>query len=309
MWRFVVPIIGVAMGLGSPALAGAFDLSHASVPEEEIVSGGPPKDGIPALTDPAVMAAEAATFLRPDDRVLGVEWHGQARAYPIQILNWHEVVNDRVGGAPIAVTYCPLCGTGMVFDANHEGTRVTFGVSGLLYNSDVLLYDRTTESLWSQLGMEAVAGPRVGDRLTWLPVAHTTWAAWYAAHPTTDVLSLQTGYRRDYARDPYASYGASARLMFPVRHRDDRLATKAWVLGVLLNGEPKAYPLDRLPNGPMLEDALGGQQVRIRYDAAARSASVTDQDGQPIPAVQAYWFAWAAFYPDTVIYELEQIDE
>ena len=292
----------MTVGLWPALSAQAFDLSRSSVPQEEIQRGGPPKDGIPALTDPPVVAAEAATFLRPEDRVLGVALNGQARAYPIKILNWHEVVNDRLGETPISVTYCPLCLTGMVFRASHDGERVTFGVSGLLYNSDVLLYDRRTESLWSQLKMEAIAGARVGDRLEWLPVQHTTWEAWTTAHPTTDVVSMDTGYRRDYERDPYTDYAQSPRVMFPVHHQDTRLPSKAWVLGVLINGEAKAYPLDRLPNGEVASDQLGDQELRIHYDATARSAWTTDPSGELIPSVQAYWFAWSAFYPETAVY-------
>jgi len=284
------------------AEAGVFDLSRSSVPREEIFSGGPPKDGIPALTDPAVASADEATYLRPNDRVLGVVIGAQARAYPIRILNWHEVVNDRLSGMPIAVTYCPLCGTGMVFRAGQPGRRVLFGVSGLLYNSDVLLYDRETESLWSQLKMEAVTGPRLGERLEWFATQHTTWQAWRTAHPQTDILSLNTGYRRDYDRDPYAGYAGSSRLMFPVRHQDDRLASKAWAAGVFVDGQPKAYPLQRLPSGRMLEDRIGGQTIHLTYDAEARSVQVTNANKNEVPVVQAYWFAWAAFYPETWLY-------
>lgn len=281
----------------------AFDLSNASVPREHILSGGPPKDGIPALTDPAVVSAADASYLRADDRVLGVAIGGQVRAYPIRILNWHEVVNDQLGGVPIVVTYCPLCGTGMVFRGEREGRRALFGVSGLLYNSDVLLYDRDTESLWSQLKMEAVTGPRLGEQLEWLPVEVTTWQTWRAAHPQTEALSLDTGYHRDYDRDPYAGYAAGLRLMFPVEREDRRLPTKTWIAGILANGRPKAYPLDRLPLDRVLEDVVNGQTLRLAYDAASRALRVTDADERPVPVVQAYWFAWSAFYPDTLLYE------
>lgn len=212
------------------------------------------------------------------------------------------MVNDQLSGTPIVVTYCPLCGTGMVFRAERNGQRVLFGVSGLLYNSDVLLYDRETESLWSQLKMEAVTGPRLGEKLEWLPTQHTTWEIWRTAHPRTDVLSLNTGHQRDYGRDPYAGYAANSRLMFPVRHQDPRLAPKEWVAGVLINGQPKAYPLKRLPSGRMLEDQIGGQAIHLTYDAEAQSVQVTDAAHAPVPVVQVYWFAWAAFYPETRLY-------
>ena len=132
-----------------------FDVGNASIPVDEILPGGPPRDGIPAIDNPVFMDAQKATFLSEDDRVIGIARHGITRAYPIAILNWHEIVNDRIGQESIVVTYCPLCGTGMVFAA---GSALSFGVSGLLYNSDVLMYDRQTDSLWSQLKMEAVSG-------------------------------------------------------------------------------------------------------------------------------------------------------
>lgn len=299
-WRCGMAL-AVGLGLAPTLPAAAFDLSQSSIPRDDIQRGGPPRDGIPALTDPATVEAHEATFLKAEDRVLGVTRGGEARAYPIAILNWHEVVNDRLGDVSIAVTYCPLCLTGMVFEAEQHGARTVFGVSGLLYNSDVLLYDRQTESLWSQLRMEAVTGARLGERLIWLPVQHTTWAAWRAAHPETDVLSLETGYQRDYTRDPYASYATSPAVMFPVGHQDARLAPKAWVLGGLLNGEAKAYPLARLTDGA-IQDVLGGQPVQVHYNESARSAWMTNPTGQQLPTVQAYWFAWVAFYPETLVY-------
>lgn len=286
----------------STALAESFDLSKSSVPREEILSGGPPKDGIPALTDPKVVSAEAAIYLRTDDRVLGVVIDNQARAYPIRILNWHEVVNDQLSSTPIVVTYCPLCGTGIVFRASRNGQRTLFGVSGLLYNSDVLLYDKDTESLWSQLKMEAIAGARMGERLEWLPSEHTTWAAWRKAHPQTEVLSLDTGYTRDYGRDPYASYETSRQIWFPVNRTDNRLHPKTWIAGVLVNGQAKAYPLEHLRDGATLHDVIGNQEVHVSYDASARSVKVANASGRLIPSVQAYWFAWAAFYPETLVY-------
>ncbi len=297
---------GLGIGLlGWAPSAASFDLSRSSVPQDEIHSGGPPKDGIPALTDPAVVAAEDATFLQPGDLVLGVVIDGQARAYPIRILNWHEVVNDELADLPIVVTYCPLCGTGMVFRATDQGERVLFGVSGLLYNSDVLLYDRATDSLWSQLKMEAVTGERLGDRLEWLPVQHTTWETWRDRHPATEVLSLQTGYTRDYGRDPYRGYAAESELLFPVAHRDARLPTKAWVLGLLINGQAKAYPVDRLARERIVEDTVAGESIRVEYDGPTRLVTVTGADQRELPAVQVYWFAWAAFYPNTQLYGAE----
>jgi len=174
-----------------------FDTSRHSIPVDEIFSGGPKKDGIPALSQPEFVAANKADiFMKDDDRVLGLARNGQVKAYPVKILNWHEIVNDTIGKQGVVVTFCPLCGTGMVFDGKINGKNLTFGVSGLLYQSDMLLYDRATDSLWSQIKGEAVTGPLMGARLKLLSSTQTTWAQWKKNHPETLVLSQKTGYKR-----------------------------------------------------------------------------------------------------------------
>ena len=293
-----------------PAAYNGFDLAGALVPVAAIERGGPPRDGIPAIDSPRYEPA-AASRLGPADRVLGLVHRGVARAWPVRILNWHEVVNDRLAGEPVVVTYCPLCGTGMAFDARvgakGQSRELQFGVSGLLYNSDVLLYDRATESLWSQLMRTAISGPLRGAKLEALALEHTTWADWRARHPQTDVLSFETGFTRDYSRDPYAGYEAVARLMFPVQHSDARVPLKEWVLGLSLGGVDKAYPFAalarRVDSGGVLRDRVGGQPVTIRFDAAHRSARVEDASGKLLPSVTAFWFAWAAFHPATELFQ------
>ena len=198
-----IVVIGGLLLLAAVTTSGqslnGFDLSNASLPVSQILSGGPPRDGIPAIDRPRFIAARQAAFLGDDDRVLGVYHKGIARAYPIRILNWHEIVNDQFAGEAVVVSFCPLCGTGTAFSTLH-GKAKTFGVSGLLYNSDLLLYDRETESLWSQIAATAISGPLRGEGLTLLPVAHTTWADWRKRYPDTTVLSTDTGYSRDYQR-------------------------------------------------------------------------------------------------------------
>lgn len=311
----IVTVLVAGVGfLSAVAAVPALDFSNARVPEEEIVSGGPPKDGIPALTDPRTLPAAQSGFLKADDRVLGLMLGGQARAYPIRILNWHELVNDTLGGRPVLVSYCPLCASGLVFDARVGGERLTFGVSGRLYNSDVLFYDRKTESLWSQLAMTAVTGEMAGTRLKPIPSETTTWQRWRRVHPETTVLSPRTGHARDYGRDPYAGYETTGRLMFPVDPLDRRLPAKARVIGIALGGEAKAYPLEVLaevagPGGKgslrLLQDRIGGTPVTVEYDPAARSARILGPDGRMLPAVTAYWFAWAAFHPETELFAPE----
>ncbi|MBI5718728.1 MAG: DUF3179 domain-containing protein [Burkholderiales bacterium] len=282
-----------------------FDLKGALIPLEAIEQGGPPRDGIPSIDQPRFVSA-ARSGLADGDRVLALARSGVARAYPVRILNWHEVVNDQIGSEAIAVTYCPLCGTGMAFDARVGGSAASsFGVSGLLYNSDVLLYDRGSESLWSQLLEQAVSGPLKGTKLKPVPLTHTSWADWRARHPRTEVLSTDTGHVRDYKRDPYAGYDNVARLMFDVQHRDDRLPAKEWVLGLRAGGQAKAYPFSalaqRVDAQGRLQDRLGGVPVQIRFDRTHRSAEAFDAAGQPLPSVMAFWFAWFAFHPKTEV--------
>lgn len=281
-----------------------FDLEGALVPPEHILSGGPAKDGIPAIDSPRFVEAGQAGFLKADSWVLGMVYQGQAKAYPINILNWHEVVNDRFGDEPVVITFCPLCGSGMAFSARLDGKAHTFGVSGLLYNSDVLLYDRQTQSLWSQLLSQAISGPHKGRRLTALPVLHTTWQDWRSRHPDTRVLSTETGFRRDYRSSPYAAYLESPQIMFPVTAVSRRYHPKEEVLGLEVGGVFKAYPFIELEKSPAsFTDSVDGHMISIRYDREHRSAEAFESEGKPLPGVRTFWFAWYAFHPKTAIYQ------
>jgi hypothetical protein len=282
-----------------------FDTSRHSIPIDDIYDGGPGKDGIPAIHKPKFISAEEAdkTLLKKDDRVLGYIYNGQAKAYPIKILNWHEIVNDRVGGASRVVTYCPLCGTGMVFDTQVKGRNLTFGVSGLLYQSDMLLYDHQTESLWSQIKSEAVTGNLTGSRLKLLSSTHTNWASWKSKHPKTQVLSDDTGYRRDYDRDPYQGYETSERLMFGVSTKSRKYHPKEKVIGLELGKVTKAYPFSELSKVESpVKDVLGKIPVQIFYDRKTRTAVIRDENNREIPSVVGFWFAWYVFHPETRIF-------
>ena len=290
----------VSLNSGARDSKNGFDVANASIPVEEILSGGPAKDGIPAIDTPRFVGAHEAGFLSDDDRVIGIALHDRAKAYPIAIMNWHEIVNDQIGPQPIVVSYCPLCGTGMIFAAPD---RLDFGVSGLLYNSDVLLYDRQSESLWSQIKMEAVAGSRLGQKLELLPASHTTWAEWRARHPHTQVLSEQTGARRDYDRNPYAGYSTSRDLFFPVSSRDKRYHPKEQVIGVKIGEQAWVWPFAELARSSgVVKDEVAGQKVVVRFNSEARSGGVFLEDGKEIPSTTAYWFAWISFYPDSDVY-------
>ncbi len=284
-----------------------FDLDDAAVPIDEIRKTGVRRDGIPSIDDPKFVTADGADFLRDDDRVIGVYRNGLARAYPIRILDHHEVVNDVFDGEAILVTYCPLCYTGMVFSAQASDFSLKFGVSGLLYNSDVLLYDRTTGSLWSQILSTAITGPLKGMKLPAVPASHTTWRQWRERHPSTTILSTDTGYRRDYRRSPYLDYSRSRALMFPVKEKNDKFRNKALVLGVRLGTTSRAYPFNELRKhgADTFEDIIGAHQVTIEWSETDDFARVLDDGGEELPSIIAYWFAWYAFHPDTEIFHID----
>ncbi|MEO2006397.1 MAG: DUF3179 domain-containing protein, partial [Candidatus Poribacteria bacterium] len=249
-----------------------------TIPLEAIEHGGPAKDGIPALTRPTVIPVGAADYLNDDDIVLGLEVNGEARAYPIRIMNWHEIVNDTLGGVPIALTYCPLCGTGIAFDPTVDGVALEFGVSGLLHNSDLLMYERDTDtpSLWQQALGKAVVGPKTGTRLAMLPLAHSRWDAWKAAHPDSTTLSTNTGFGRNYGRDPYAGYAKDEGLFFPVEGEKRDLPRKTWVYGLVHNGIARAYPLEEIGEDRAVNDIIGGEALETISIGGVELDSVPD---------------------------------
>lgn len=284
-----------------------FDLREALIPMNEIISGGPPRDGIPAIDHPKFTVAAEADYLKAFDRVLGIVRNGIAKAYPIRILNWHEIVNDKFGDEPVVITYCPLCGSGVAYLAIVGGEPRTFGVSGLLYNNDVLLYDRETESLWSQILSRAVSGHSKRSELQMIPLLYTTWADWKKRHPESVVLSTNTGFSRDYGRDPYGGYEESERIMFPLAHRDNRYNAKEVVLGVEVNDKYIAFPFSELEKAASpVKRKFNGTELIVNFDAFHESASVTNTAGEVIPGIILYWFAWVAFHPDTEVFTAEE---
>ena len=297
----IAGLLLVSVSLGAEPVRNGFDLSRALIPEAEIRRGGPPRDGIPAIYTPKFVKPADVQRLNNKDRVLGTFVDGVAKAFPIEILDHHEVVNDWTQSTHMVVTYCPLCGSGMAFRTPDAGQAV-FGVSGLLYNSDVLLYDHGSESLWSQVLGQAVSGAKAGARLEQVPLIHTSYGQWRERHPDTWVLSRDTGYRGvPYGRSPYRGYEKSSRLWFPVSERDSRYPAKAWVLGVTLDGVHRAYPFVELAktSGEFI-DEVGGRRLSIHYRDGAAWAE--DSDGELVPAIRLFWFAWYAFHPDTEVF-------
>ena len=298
-------LAGSLTGLaGTAPMKNDFDLSNALVAADEVLLGGPPRDGIPAIDHPRFVSVTDAGFLARDERVLGVVRNGEKKAYPISILNWHEIVNDRFGDKRVVITYCPLCGSGMAFLAQLSGTSLTFGVSGLLYNSDMLLFDRQTDSRWSQIAAQAISGPHKGRRLKAIPLAHTTWADWRQRYPDTRVLSQDTGYSRNYNRSPYSGYETSRALYFPVKFRARGYHPKERVLGLEIGDKYKAYPFSELAKGPgLVRDRMAGKDIEVHFDEKHQTAKAIDKTGNELATVIAYWFAWYGFHPETEVYK------
>ena len=255
--------------------------SLASFPLDQIVGGGPPKDGIPALTNPPFAAS--ASFLSDDDLVLGVVINSEAKAYPHNIGWWHEIVNDRVGGHPVSVTFCPLTGTGLVFDARAEdGGQFELGVSGLLFNNNLIMYDRRDGStLYPQLYFTAIDGPRQGESLDLLPVVETRWGTWKRLYPDTRVVASGSYRQSQYTRYPYDDYrtnnsyllfGLSPLLSTNPNPASTSFAVKDRVLGLRLNGQAKAYPFASMGSRQLINDRVGGIEVAVLWDRGTHLA-------------------------------------
>jgi len=191
------------------ALRGASGLPAPIVTAGQLQEGGPGPDGIPAIDHPRFLPVDSVSFLSDTEPVIAVDVGGQHRAYPVQILIWHEIVNDTIAGIPVAVTYCPLCNSALTFDRRIAGRVLDFGVSGKLYQSDQVMYDRQTESLWAQFVGQSIAGLLTGTRLRDYPTQTVPWGGWRAANPKGWVLSRETGFVRDYGTNPYAGYDSA----------------------------------------------------------------------------------------------------
>ena len=304
--------------------------------QKEAVSGGPPKDGIPAIERPKFVSIdEASANLDPGDPVFGIATETERKAYPQSILVAHEICNDVLDGTPVSVTYCPLTGTAMGF----ERGETTFGVSGRLVNNNLIMYDRATETWWPQVLSTAIPGPWNEDpetrSLREFRVVWTTWDRWTDEYPDTRVLSRDTGFAKNYDRDPYGSYNPragyyspDARPMFPSLSDDERLQPKRIVIGARTPEGAAAFGKDRLRESKLIDGELGETPILAAYDPILdtgyvfrnpegeqfgyRDGRVVDGSGEEyapdalplerILAFDAMWFAWSGFYPETTLY-------
>lgn len=328
----------------------------ALVDVEQIRSGGPPPDGIPPIDEPRFVRPGSVRNLEDQEPVIALELDGDTRAYPLQILTWHEIVNDTVAGVPVAVTYCPLCNTAVVYDRRLGDRVLDFGTSGSLYQSALVMYDRQTESLWAHFTAQGIVGVLAGERLDTYPASIVSWASWRDAHPDGLVLSRDTGFDRDYGRNPYPGYDDVERQPFLFSGEvDGRLAAMERVVAVGRDTEPVAVRLDALDNAGVIGLTVDGEAITVwhlpgtgsaldasdtasgrdigatgvfRPEAAGRQLTferdgddfVDDETGsrwdifgtavdgplsgeqlEAVEHVDTFWFAWAAYQPDTRI--------
>jgi hypothetical protein len=269
----VIPIINVNNPSStSITIAGNINSANAEeeekhiVPLDQIVSGGPPPDGIPSIDNPKFISVqEASKFLEDSELVLGLNVNGDIRVYPLQILVWHEIVNDEVGDVPVAVTYCPLCFTNQVFNRSLDDGQevVEFGTSGKLYNSNLVMYDRTSKSLWSQALAEGIVGKYAGTKLQRVPFDIAYWKEWKQLYPDSKILSRDTGSNRPYGVDPYGDYYTNSDVLFPVSNKDGRLNLKEIVVGLENKGQFKAYKQQEIENKKVINDQVNGKSITL----------------------------------------------
>ncbi len=348
------------------------DFRFHTVPYAEIFSGGVARDGIPPLYEPAsVSIAEADAWIEDIEPVIALEINGEARAYPLQVLTWHEIANDELGGAPVAVTFCPLCNSAVVFNRALGGALYEFGVSGNLRNSDLVMWDKQTESWWQQLTGKGIVGALAGAQLDFIPAQIVSWDAFKTAHPNGSVLSKETGYDREYGRNPYSGYDRADSPPALLRDSatgdlaaaDPRLLPKERIVAVEINGDAVAFPYAQLMESRVIHHEVGGEQIVVFHQPGTASALDASEiaasedvgatgvfrpvldgqrltfrvDGDPavgvivdeqtssewsilgtatsgplsgqrlqrVNAQDHFWFAWAAFKPNTRIYSAE----
>jgi Protein of unknown function (DUF3179) len=308
---FLVAALGRAAGgpsgTGTPAegvtpqTINGFRLVPLLVKAELIRAGGPARDQIKAVDDPQFVPPEQATWVAADTPVIGLELNGETRAYPVHLMERHQIVNDALAGVPIAVSYDPLAGTPRAFRRSVAGKNLHFGVSGLVYNACSLMYDRETQSLWSQFTGQAIAGPLSGTHLDRIRVRQEPRDLWLGRAPTSSVLVRPDPMGIDYRYSPYTAYWLQEEIPFPVAAKDPRFHSKELVLGVVMKGKARAYLGSLLTAaGGRVTDFFQGKKIQILYDS--EDAVMQWEVPKGIEVTEAYWFAWKAFYPDTEVW-------
>ncbi|MCH9028083.1 MAG: DUF3179 domain-containing protein [Bacteroidetes bacterium] len=315
------------------------------IPKDEVFDGGPGRDGIPSVDNPQFTDVGGSSYLLDNDLVIGIKIGGVLRAYPHPILDWHEIVNDEINGKKLAITYCPLTGSAIAWNRQGVVSNSTFGVSGLLYNSNLIPFDRGSKSNWSQMKLQCVNGQLIGNEIETSKIIETTYKTWREMYPTSKLLSTNTGFGRQYGVYPYNNFKTSNDLIFPVSNEDNRLHKKERVLGLIAGGQTMAFVINSFSADVSVKNvSFGGEEFVVigssgKNFAAAYKRKLNDgttleftitQGSLPLvmmdnegtkwdifgeaiegpragenlmqaKAFIAYWFGWAAFYPNTLI--------
>lgn len=261
-----------------------------SVGLEKLLSGGPGKDGIPAINEPKFTTI-SQTSVKDDVTGILIDMNGGRRFYPYTIMVWHEIVNDSIGNNHFAITFCPLCGSAIVFDRNVNGKTLRFGVSGLLYESNLVMYDNETESLWSQTRGEAIVGDYTGTKLKILPFQAITLSELKRKYPDSKVLSQDTGYSRDYSYNPYGNYDANQEIYFPVSTSDERFPAKEIMFIIPYKDKSIAFEQLKLKDGQTSEFKINGDTLTAKRSGG--ELDVIDSKGEKLPGYYEMWFSWA----------------
>ena len=270
--------------------------AELSIPIEKVLDGGPGKDGIPALTNPKFFSVkEANKDIKDDVDGIVVSVGKVIKFYPYSILVWHEIVNDVVGSKSLAVTFCPLCGSAIVFDAEINGKAEQFGVSGKLYESNLLMYDKSTESLWSQSIGTAVVGDRTSEKLAIYPSQVVSFKTLKEKWPNAEVLSTNTGYNRDYTFYPYGDYNSNDSILFPISIKDSRFPAKEIMFVVNAYDKSVAYPRKQLSSSPASVNIGGNKITAVMIDG---EIIVKDTTGKILPGYHEMWFSWATHHQE-----------
>jgi hypothetical protein len=300
-------------GLSVSADEWTTDFARHTVPLDQFLAGGPGKDGIPAIDDPRFLPVPEVRFLGRKEPVIELVLRRQARAYPLQILIWHEIVNDEVAGTPVAVTFCPLCNTSLVFDRRVDGRTLDFGTTGNLRKSDLVMYDRETESWWQQFGGAGIVGHYAGTRLDMIPSRIVAWEQFRREHVRGLVLSRDTGHTRPYGQNPYEGYDeVQSGPIFPTGEDDgDRLPAKERVVFLERGGDAVAVPFSTLAERRVIRVQVGGHRLVVRWRPGVASAldqasisqgrdvgsAEVHENGRLVEFDQPFWFAVAVFRP------------
>ncbi len=292
---------GNPRGFKPDVLLEIFKLTQADsdVPFDSLMQACAARDCIPSIDQPVFISANSVDFLQDDDLLLALTHNGITRAYPTRILDRHEIVNDMFGPDPVAITYCPLCGSGLAFNRRQGGQVLEFGVSSLLHNSDLVMYDRQTGSLWQQITGKAFAGAARGSQLVSLPLAVVEWKSWRQSYPHAEVLTVVNISSEMYMKDAYVGYSESDRLYMPVSATDARLHPKRVIYALEIGEQALAIDGEWLAEKGQWSDSIGDQSLLVTYANDGEVSAMLD--GRPVTITRMYWFAWYTFHPQTAL--------